>query len=534
VVGQLGGAAGLDATVARGLRWALVRQAITGLASTAGVLAYTRLLQPEDLGAVALAFLVYNGLILLVQAPIRDAVVYYQEREQAHGSAAFWLLVGFSTAAGALVMATAGRLGRFYRSPDAAGLTRGMAVAFFFQAVAVVPAGLLLKRFRFAVHEGLQTVLILILLAGWVALARLGFGPWSLVLPQVAGAVFWAASAWIAAGFRPTLRPGREAYRDIVRFSRSLFGNMAIVYLKTNIDNAAAGTLGEGPLGWYSFGENQSTFVAYGVGGTVAQVALPAMAAVQERIEKLGQVYLDMLRLTATLSTPMQIGAIVLADLGIGLFFGEQWLGAVPVFRAYLAFRLVGTLLAISNTATSALGRPDIPFAVDLAQFPFFVGGIWFGLRIWGGIAGVAWSLAIVRIVTGLVYFGVTMRATRVRAGKTLRYLAPSSLAGAAMGIVVWVLRGGIVPQGSGALGGAGVGHRMAGTIAPPLLADGLSLLGLTLAGAISYFVILLAVDRAGFRAVAKMGWQIVAPEPVRARIAASWSRKSHPSTGSG
>jgi len=146
----------------------------------------------------------------------------------------------------------------------------------------------------------------------------------------------------------------------------------------------------------------------------------------------------------------------------------------------------------------------------------------------------VAWSLAIVRIVTGLVYFGVTMRATRVRAGKTLRYLAPSSLAGAAMGIVVWVLRGGIVPQGSGALGGAGVGHRMAGTIAPPLLADGLSLLGLTLAGAISYFVILLAVDRAGFRAVAKMGWQIVVPEPVRARIAASWSRKSHPSTGSG
>ena len=74
----------------------------------------------------------------------------------------------------------------------------------------------------------------------------------------------------------------------------------------------------------------------------------------------------------------------------------------------------------------------------------------------------------------------------------------------------------------------------MAGGIAPPLLADGQSLLGLTLAGAISYFVILLAVDRAGFRAVAKMGWQIVVPEPVRARIAASWGRKSHPSTGSG
>ena len=72
------------------------------------------------------------------------------------------------------------------------------------------------------------------------------------------------------------------------------------------------------------------------------------------QLDKVRQIYLDMLRLTATLSTPMQIGAFVVADLGVALFFGEQWLGAIPVFRAYLAFRLVDVLLRISDSATSA------------------------------------------------------------------------------------------------------------------------------------------------------------------------------------
>ena len=67
-------------------------------------------------------------------------------------------LTAFTALAVALVMVFADTLGQFYESPSAAPLTRGVAVAFFFQALAVVPAAFLLKRFRFAVHESLQTI----------------------------------------------------------------------------------------------------------------------------------------------------------------------------------------------------------------------------------------------------------------------------------------------------------------------------------------------------------------------------------------
>jgi O-antigen/teichoic acid export membrane protein len=76
-----------------------------------------------------------------------------------------------------------------------------------------------------------------------------GLGPWSLVIPRVVGAIFLALAMWIAAGFHPTLRPGWRAYRDVIRFSLNLLGSKLLIYLKGNIDNAAVGTLGEGPLG---------------------------------------------------------------------------------------------------------------------------------------------------------------------------------------------------------------------------------------------------------------------------------------------
>lgn len=181
------------------------------------------------------------------------------------------------------------------------------------------------------------------------------------------------------------------------------------------------------------------------------------------------------------------------------------------MFRAYLTFRLLSTLLAISDAAISALGRPDIRFVLDLVQLPFFVAGVWFGLQVWGGITGVAWSLAIVRTVMGLVYFITTMRVIQLETGDMLRYLLPSSLAGMLMGLIVYVTRRADALPGLWA------------PITQPLLAEALNMSILTLAGAICYFAILFALDRPGFRTVAAMALQIVLPESLRASLAARW-----------
>ena len=126
---------------------------------------------------------------------------------------------------------------------------------------------------------------------------------------------------------------------------------------------------------------------------------------------------------------------------GIVLFFGVEWLEALWVIRAYFTFRLFHTLLAISNVAVSAYGRPDLRFKQDLVQLPLFLGGIWLGLNVWGTIEGVAWVLVGVRTAIAFLYFGLTAYFTPITWLGTWRTLRPSVIAGAMIGVVIMLAR---------------------------------------------------------------------------------------------
>jgi PST family polysaccharide transporter len=490
----------LNQHIETGLRWSAFRQVVTALVSALGALAYTRFLRPEDLGAFGLAFIVFSGLVLLIEAPIRDSVVYFQEQSDRVPNAAFWLLAVLGTTAAVLVALIAQPLAQFYESSQAAGLTRLLVLAFVFEALAVVPGALLLKQFRFVAHETLKLAATLITLIGWVSLGLAGWGAWALAVPVVLSSAFWALSAGWAAKFRPSWPPERQALRDIFGYSRSIFGSKLLTFLKLNIDNAAVGRMGERSLGLYSFGEDQSGAAVVSVGIAVSQVTLPAMAAVQDEPDEQRRVFAEMLRLAATIATPMQVGMIILAELGIRVIFGEHWLPGVPVLQAYLVFRLVDTLNKICDSAMSAIGRPDVPFKVDLAQIPFFAAATWWGISVGQGIVGVAWALAATRLVAGLIYLTAALRVAGLKRRKVVRYLGPSSLAAVVMAAgVIWL-------QQSQAF------NEIAGLMLSDFLASLVLLLSLSSAGTLIYALGVITIDRSGFLEVWHLALRVLRP----------------------
>lgn len=474
-----------------GLRWAFVRQAVTGLAGTVGAALYTRFITQADLGAFNIAFLVFSALVLLVQAPIRDAIIYFQDEDSQLEitNAALWILTTFSVASTALVLLLAAPYAALFDIPQAAALTRLMAVAFVFQSLAVVPSALLLKRFRYAAREIYLILFSTVLLVGWGVMASNGYGALSLVVPQIAAAAVYAAACWLTVGFVPRLPRRVAPFRAVFAFSRSLFGSRLLTYLKFNVDNAAVGTLGASALGAYALGEDQSAFGQVGVGQPIAQIALPALAAVQGDRQAVRGLYRRMLRLASTVSAPLHVGAFVLAERGMLLIFGEQWLPAVPVLRAYLGFRLVDTLLELTDAATSAVGRPDIRLRIDAIQLPFFVAAAVAAVLLNGTIGGVAWALAAVRLVAGVWYFATVMPVTALTLPDIVRFVLPSHAAALLMGVGVWA--------------------------AEPALSGGaplVTLLALIGVGAAVYPLVLLLIDRAGFLSVLHEGVDILAP----------------------
>lgn len=501
----------LNHQIETGLRWAVIRQIITGITSTVAVLAYRRILPPEVVGQFTLAFIVYTGLLLLIQIPIRNAVVYFREDEAQYSSAGFWLLLAVSIPAVIVVMFAADPLAIWYQFPQTAGLTRGMAIAFFFQALAVVPGALLLRHFKFFAHEmALMTAEVAFSIA-MITLLLLDFGVESLMIAWVIRSFFWAVGAWWVTGFRPQKGIPRHFYTHIIRYGSSLLGSQFIIYLNRNIDNAAVGRLGDRELGLYGLAENQSSFVIAGVGIPLGQITLPALAAVQDNPAEFRRTYLDMLRLVGTISNPSHIGSFVLASLLILVFFGEQWLPAAAAMQAYLIYRILHVYLEITDVALSAAGRPDIRFKADLLQLPLFIVGTWFSVWVWGTVLGVAITLAAVRTFVGLIYLIASLPLTHITFTDLWRTLWPSTLAAMLMGGLVYSLPLlGIIPPAD---------------LSTPLGRTILTFVLLILSGVIFYFPLLYLLDPSGTKKTAYTVWHIILPEALRGRLTNWWHR---------
>lgn len=425
--------------IERGLRWAAIRQAILFIVGTAGILTYTRMLGPDGIGRFSLALIVYYLLRAIAQSPFRDAVIYYRREDHAH--ATFICLIIFGGIAVTITVFAAPWIGLFYELPDSVPVIQAMCIAFFCYSLSVVPAALLLKKFKFAYHETLLALSEVVFTSVVIFLAWQGWDVWALVIAHISQAGFWAAAAWWAAGYKPKWITEWAVYKDVLRYSGNLMGSELIGYINGNADNAAVGTLGQTSLGLYTFGENNSSFMVLGIGLPISQIALPSLSAVREKADEFRQVFASLIRLVSVISTPGHVGAFLLADYIVVLFFGVEWLEAIWVIRAYFSFRLFNTLLTISNAAVSAYGRPDLRLKQDLLQLPLFLIGIWLGLTYWGTIEGVSWLLVVVRTFMAFVYFGLTIHFTPLTWGDSIRTLSPSFIAAATLGMIIFVGR---------------------------------------------------------------------------------------------
>lgn len=426
--------------LASGVRWSVLRQVGLTVIGTAAILIYTRVLGPDGIGTFTFATIFYSALLLLIQAPFRDAVIYFQERPYAE--AAFFWLLGLGIPAALLVILGAPWIGQFYESVEAVPIIQGMTVVFILRSLAVVPAALLLQQFDFKYHEGFQlladiafTVVIVI------TLVVFNFGVMSMVLAHLAAATTWLIIVWWRTGFRPSWRHSREIYQQVWGFARNLLGSQGLKYANLNIDQILVGRLGEGPLGLYSFSERQSNFIVVGIGVPMFQITLPALSAVKHKKEQFQAILLKMMRLTHTASIPYHLFIFILADRFINLFFGEEWLPAAPLLRAYLIFRLLQTLGELCDAALSAKGRPDLRLKFDVVLFPLFALTAYLSVTWSANLVVIAGSLATIRAIITIIYISVTLNLAEIKLSTLWQTLQGNTLAAVFSGGVLVLLR---------------------------------------------------------------------------------------------
>jgi PST family polysaccharide transporter len=293
-------------------------------------LALARLVLPEGHGVYELAL-----RIVTVASAVRDLGLPYhlvRDPRRPYGT-----VLAFTTALGSLItlllVGAAPLFGRF--DPQVPLALRVFAIWVLLDGLAVVPKAFFERELTIGNLVAPEIWRAAVIAAVSVGLAWLGWGYWSFILGDLAGAALLAAYSWAKAWGKVPLAVERGLVADLVRRSFLLFLIWITLQLVTYIDIYVIGWFRDaGTVGLYAR--------VYGIAFLVATIAYPRAffpTLLEYQTDRVR--FVEFIRLSTVQLLGCQVVASYFlcfnAEKTIFILFGEDWLAAAPILRV-LAF----------------------------------------------------------------------------------------------------------------------------------------------------------------------------------------------------
>lgn len=421
-----------------GLKWVAIAKLSSQIISWAATLLVMRLLVPADYGLMAMVTVVIAVLTNVAELGIGAAVIQAPKVSNEDLAKISGLILLTSIAMFALIVLGAPLISWVYGVERLTLLIQVAASQFLISGIATLPQALAQRTFKFRRLAGIELGSVLASSFATLGLAWYGAGVWSLVLGSLTGAAVRTLMLATGGLVRPSFR--LAGVRKFLAVGGAvMFGRLTwqIVYQSDVLIGARR--LGVTEIGAYSVALQLATLPMQRIMSVLNQVALPAVARLQDDTERLRQRLVEASRLLAAVSVPMMWGISAIAPELVRVVLGQKWGDAVFPLQAISLIVPLRMISATFSTATLGIGRAGLDFrnnVVTAIVLPsaFFAGTFW-------GVDGLAASwLAAIPLVFALNFPRVA-RALSITVGDVARAVWRALAAGVAMYLAVVALR---------------------------------------------------------------------------------------------
>jgi len=354
----------------------------------------TRFLSPQEYGLMAMVTVVVSYAALFSNMGLSTAFVQRQHISHEERSSLFWLSVVVGGCLMLLVIAASPLAGYFLNEPQLPSLIALVSTNFF-----VVALG---QQLRMDAEKALnfRPVAVIEMVASTagfgvaVFAAWLGWGVYALAAAAMCSTWITMLLCWavLARGWRPLWRLRWSEVSWFVRFGGGMVANNVINHINATVDVLLGGRLlGTAQLGLYSVPRNLMFQIQGLVNPIFTRVGFPAIASIQHDKDRVRQVYLMIMNLTATVNAPIYVAMAVFASEFVQLLLGEGFQDAAPLLRV---LALWGLLRSFGNPVGSlvfGLGRVRLSTLWNLGLLFIVPPTLWFGSLY--GAAGMAWAM---------------------------------------------------------------------------------------------------------------------------------------------
>jgi lipopolysaccharide exporter len=397
----------------------------------------TRLLVPEAFGAMAIVLSSSSLIASLSDVGMWPAIVSHPRGgEDEYLNAAWWMGLARALCLYIFIFLFAPTIAHFYG-------TAGLSPLLRFTLVSTILDGLLSPRSKLAqkdlkfgrlafINNGgaMCGVILTILLGLWLR------NVWALAIGFCSENAFRCTFSYILYPSLPSLRWDRHALRELVKFSRGMFGLSFLNLVFARTDIFILGKLySPALLGFYSLAVNLVQTPSSFLINMMSSILLPVFARVQT--DKRGE---QSVLLSAT-SWNILLGLPIVATISLSgssilrIVYGPRYSAAAAALSVGAAVALLNVLNSIITAWFFATGRPELHRRAVAASAITMAAICYPACHVLGLVGGQAAALIAI-----LVSYGLQIQRVRQISGlKTRPYGRPVVLAGIVSGGVLAV-----------------------------------------------------------------------------------------------
>ena len=322
----------------------------------------TRLLAPEAFGLMAIILSISSAVDTFTEIGVREAVIQNPKgHEDRYVNSAWWLSLSRSLCLYVLIFIAAPWIAKFYNNQEMTHLVRVALLSIVFVGATSSKAFVALKEMQFkrwAVIQhggGVCGTLTVITLAFFIR------GVWALAIGFALENLIRCVLSYAICPFWPKLQIDRESMKDLLTFSKRVFGLSFLNLVYGRADVFLLGRLyPAADLGIYIMAVYLVQVPTGFAMNMLGQVLMPTFSQIQNDHRRINRV---LARVTSVVILVMVPGLVFAAVSGrnlLGLFYGHRYAAAYwpLVVAGFVA--LINLVNAQITTILYASGRPQL------------------------------------------------------------------------------------------------------------------------------------------------------------------------------
>jgi O-antigen/teichoic acid export membrane protein len=428
-------------------RWTAVSAILATATQMLQIVILARLLLPAEFGLMAVAAAILAVLALIADFGLSRTLIHFDNVSQSSLSSLYWLNVILALLLMLLLIVAAPALAALYRSPALSPLLQAASLVFPLTAFGQQFQVLAQKELRFAELARIEVAAAVGGLIAAVAIGMAGGGVYALVAGLLArGAVSSTlAWLWLSHGHRPSWDLRLRETRPYLSFGGYLVGDSFANTIIAQADVFIGGlALSPSAMGIYSVPRDLSLRVASVINPIITRVGFPVMSRVKHDRERLKSIYLQTLRMTASVNFPLYVALGLFSNEIVALLYGSQWQEAATYLRVLAAWGLIRSTSNPVGSLLYAVGEAKRAFWWNIALLLLLPPLYWTGVHT-GGLEGLAISVALIQLlILPLAWMFLVNPCCNIRLGEYLRQLAVPLWIALASGAMAWLATRGL------------------------------------------------------------------------------------------